>query len=147
MRTAFLAIPTQFMMLKTAVVKWRLAHCFRMLSHYYVKRERRNGPFHLQFTDLHGSNIFVDDDWNFTCLIDLEWVCALPAEMLAVPYWLMGLGIDEIVEDDLFEFDKVRQEFMNIFEEEEVNMASKHKPPLASIMYERWKSKAVWFWG
>jgi hypothetical protein len=67
--------------------------------------------------------------------------------MLAVPYWLTGLGIDEIVEDDLFEFDKVRQEFMNIFEEEEVNMASKHKPPLASIMYEGWKSKAVWFWG
>jgi hypothetical protein len=119
----------------------------RMLSHHYVKRERRNGPFYLQFTDLHESNIFVDENWNITCLIDLEWVCALPVEMLAVPYWLTGRGIDEIVEDDLCEFDKVRQEFMKIFEEEEVNMASKHKPALASIIYEGWKSEAVWFWG
>jgi len=48
---------------------------------------------------------------------------------------------------ELFGLDKVRQEFMNIFEEEEVNIASKHKPALASIMYEGWKSEAVWFWG
>jgi len=27
----------------------------RMLSHYYVKRERHNGPFYLQLTDLHAS--------------------------------------------------------------------------------------------
>lgn len=119
----------------------------RMLSHHYIKRERRNGPFYLQFTDFHESNIFVDDDWNITCLIDLEWVSALPAEVLAVPYWLTGHGIDEIVGDDLCEFDKVRQEFMNIFQEEEVYMALKHKPALASIMHEGWKSDAVWLWG
>lgn len=119
----------------------------RMLSHHYIKQERRNGPFHLQFTDLHASNIFVDENWNITCLIDLEWICALPAEMLAVPCWLTGRGIDEIVENELHEFDKVRQEFMNIFEEEEIKVASKHKPTLASIMYEGWKSEAVWFWG
>jgi hypothetical protein len=34
----------------------------RMLSHYYIKRERRNGPLHLQLTDLHTSNIFVDEN-------------------------------------------------------------------------------------
>ncbi|KAF4633269.1 hypothetical protein G7Y89_g4840 [Cudoniella acicularis] len=58
----------------------------RMLSHYYIERKRRNGPFYLQFTDLYASNIFVDEQWNITCLMDLEWVCALPAEMLAIPY-------------------------------------------------------------
>lgn len=51
----------------------------RMLSHHYVERERRNGPFYLQLTDLHASNLFVNENWNITCLIDLEWVCALPA--------------------------------------------------------------------
>jgi hypothetical protein len=40
--------------------------------HYYVKRERRNGPFYLQLTDLHASNIFVDENWNIAYLIDLE---------------------------------------------------------------------------
>jgi hypothetical protein len=118
----------------------------RMFSHHYLKRECRNGPFYLQITDSHGGNLFVDDDLNVTCLIDLEWICALPAEALAVPYWLTGLGIDEIVEGNLCEFDQVRQEFMNIFEEEEIRRGSKHKPTLASMMDEGWKSGAVWFW-
>ena len=118
----------------------------RMLSHHYVERERRYGPFYLQLTDLHASNIFVDENWNITCLIDLEWVCALPAEMLAGPYWLTGHGIDEIVKDNLREFDKVRQEFMRIFEEEEVHMALKQTPVLASIIRKGWESDGVWFW-
>jgi hypothetical protein len=75
----------------------------RMLSHHYVERERRNGPFYLQFTDFHASNLFVDENWNIACLIDLEWVCALLAEMLAVSYWLTGHGIDEIVNDNFSE--------------------------------------------
>lgn len=118
----------------------------RMLSHHYVNPECRNPPYHLQLTDLQASNIFVDEDWNITCLIDLEWVCALPAEMLAIPYWLTGRGVDEIVGDGLREFDEVRREFMNVFEEEEVNMFPKHKHTLSSIMHESWKSEAVWFW-
>jgi len=59
----------------------------RALSHQYVTRKYRGGPFRLQFTDFHPSNILVDDNWNVTCLIDLERICSLPAEMLAVPYW------------------------------------------------------------
>lgn len=84
----------------------------RALSHHYIRREHRNGPFLLQLTDLHASNIFVDEEWNITCLIDLEWICALPVEMLAAPYWLTGCGIDEIEEERFDEFSKVRQEFM-----------------------------------
>jgi hypothetical protein len=117
----------------------------RMLSHHYVDRRRRNGPYHVQFTDFHESNIFVDEQWNITCLIDLEWVCALPAEMLAVPSWIAGHSIDEIV-DNLDEFDVIRQEFMEIFKAEEVSMASKQEPVLASIIYESWESDRVWFW-
>jgi len=118
----------------------------RMLSHHYVLQKHRNGPFYLQFTDFHESNLFVDEQWNITCVIDLEWICALPAEMLAVPYWLAGHSIDEIVGDNLDKFDKVRQEFMEIFKTEEINMASKQKSTLASIMYKGWESDGVWFW-
>ena len=39
------------------------------------------GPFVLQLTDLHSSNIFVDDDWNIVAIIDLEFMCALPPDM------------------------------------------------------------------
>ncbi|KAK4130736.1 hypothetical protein BT67DRAFT_489524 [Trichocladium antarcticum] len=118
----------------------------RTVSHFYVSRQRRNGPFHLQLTDLHASNILVDDDWNITCLIDLEWICALPAEMIAVPYWLTGRCIDELVGDDLAQFDQVRREFMDILEEEEGTMSNGSKPVLARIMSEGWESGAVWFW-
>lgn len=131
----------------------------RTLSHHFVggKSRRRNGAFRLQLTDLHQSNVFVDDDWNVTCLIDLEWVCALPAEMLAVPYWLTGLGIDELVGDDLVEFNSVHQQFVSalkeVEEEEEEEMLRKsgllkedEAVTLSSTIHDGWESGAVWFW-
>jgi hypothetical protein len=48
--------------------------------------------------------------------------------------------------DNLDEFDVIRQEFMEIFKAEEVSMASKQEPVLASIIYESWESDRVWFW-
>ncbi|KAK4044666.1 hypothetical protein C8A01DRAFT_42574 [Parachaetomium inaequale] len=100
---------------------------------------------HRYLTDLHASNIFVDDDWNLTCLIDLEWVCSLPAEMLAVPYWLMGRGIDELVGDDLREFNEVHREFIDALEEEAATAPGRNSA-LAHIIRESWESGAVWFW-
>lgn len=118
----------------------------RAVSHHYVRRECRNGPFVLQLSDFHASNIFVDEDWNITCLIDLEWVCALPREMLAVPYWLTGCSIDGLREERLDEFNKVRQEFMLQFEVEEREMALGLNFSVAKVMNEMWESKGVWFW-
>jgi hypothetical protein len=82
----------------------------RAISHHYIQRETRNGPFRLQLTDFHASNIFVDKDGNITCLIDHEWVCALPAEMLSVPYWLTGCAIDRLTNEKLREFEIVHLE-------------------------------------
>jgi hypothetical protein len=50
------------------------------------------------------------------------------------------------VDDDLLEYNEVQQEFIKIFEEEEVNIAFKHMSMLMSIMYEGWESDRVWFW-
>ncbi|KAF5707797.1 aminoglycoside phosphotransferase [Fusarium mundagurra] len=116
----------------------------RGLSCKYLKKEFRNGPFTLQFTDLHASNIFVDDDWNVTCLLDLEWISALPTEMLAVPYWVTGRKIDEVAGKHFKEFNEVRQEFMRVFEEEEAKADS--EAPLSRVMQDTWDSKAFWFW-
>ncbi|SPJ78505.1 uncharacterized protein FTOL_06894 [Fusarium torulosum] len=117
----------------------------RGLSCKYIKREFRNGPFALQFTDLHASNIFVDEDWNVTCLLDLEWISALPVEMLAVPYWVTNRKIDEVAAGEHFEeFNRVRQQFMHMFEEEEAKADS--DTPLSRVMQDTWDSKAFWFW-
>ncbi|OBT60084.1 hypothetical protein VE03_10364 [Pseudogymnoascus sp. 23342-1-I1] len=118
----------------------------RALSHQYIKRARRNGPFLLQLTDVNPSNIFVDGECNFTCLIDLEWICALPAEMLAVPYWLTCRGIDEIEGQYLAEFNEIRQEFMHILEEEEQKGPAEHNISIVGAMRDMWDSKGVWYW-
>ena len=49
----------------------------RTVSSYFFKREFRRGPFVYVLNDLHQSNILVDEDWNITCLIDLEFACSL----------------------------------------------------------------------
>jgi hypothetical protein len=98
------------------------------LSSQYLKKEFRNRPFALQFTDLYISNIFVDKDWNITCLLDLEWVLALPIDILAVPYWVINRKIDEVAAGEHFEeFNQVQQQFMHMFKEEEVK-ADFHTP-------------------
>ncbi len=120
----------------------------RALSHYYIDRSRRYGPFLLQLTDQHACNMIVDDDWNITCLIDVEWVCALPSEMLHVPYWLTERGIDQIDGEHLTEFDEVRREFMRIFDDEErqAATATRHGIVLAQALDDAWDSGGMWFW-
>lgn len=79
----------------------------RTVLPHFVRRDLRHGPFLFTLTDLHQSNIFVDNDWNVTYLIDLEWACSLPVEMQHPPYWLTSQAVDCLVDDDLVEFDKI----------------------------------------
>ncbi|KAH6883891.1 hypothetical protein B0T10DRAFT_518425 [Thelonectria olida] len=118
----------------------------RAMSHHYIKREYRNGPYVLALTDVNPSNIFVDDDWNVEYLIDLEWICALPPEMLEVPYWLTGCSIEEIQDEQYDAYDKVRQEFMGILEKETQKATIEHDIPVSRIMEDMWDTKGVWFW-
>ncbi|KAH6703741.1 hypothetical protein EV126DRAFT_416972 [Verticillium dahliae] len=117
----------------------------RALPHQYIRQSDRNGPFFLQLSDLHPSNIFVDDQWNITCLIDLEWVCALPREMLAAPHWLTGRAIDG-VRKGLSEFSAVHAEFLEAFEDEERTANAGKSTSLTSSIRESWESGGVWFW-
>ncbi|KND89338.1 hypothetical protein TOPH_06085 [Tolypocladium ophioglossoides CBS 100239] len=118
----------------------------RAVMHYFILSDRRNGPFLLQLTDFHQSNIFVDDDWNITCLIDLEWICALPVEMLSVPYWLTNCSIDSIIDEEYSDFDEARQVFLAIMDEENRSIRMEHDLQITSTMRDVWESKGVWFW-
>lgn len=117
----------------------------RCLVHHFISRERRNGPFLLQFTDLHASNLFVDQDWNITCLVDLEWVCALPSEMISAPYWLSGVGIEEITEEHLENYKGIVQEFIRIVRDTGSETHG-HCSMLAGIMRDMWDSQGIWCW-
>jgi hypothetical protein len=118
----------------------------RAVMHHFVLPDRRNGPFLLQPTDLHQSNIFVDEDWNVSCLIDLEWICALPVEMLAVPYWLTNCSIDNIIDGEYGPFDEARQAFLAAMDEEIKTIPPAHDIPITRTMQDSWVSKSVWFW-
>ncbi|RMJ08983.1 hypothetical protein CDV36_011378 [Fusarium kuroshium] len=118
----------------------------RAVSHRYIKGAQRNGPFLLQFTDLHASNIFVGEAWNVTCLLDLEWVCALPSEMLVVLYWFTGYKVNGPKGDRLEEFNTIRYEFIRILDVKERKVGAKHRTSLSVVMEEMWDSKGVWFW-
>lgn len=143
---SFLTNPNAVFLEKICQGEMAVKAILRALAHKYIGRESRVGPFLLQFTDLHVGNIFVDDDWNVTCFIDLEWVCAMPAEQLTVPYWLTGRGIDELVGEHLAEFNKLREEFMLALEEEEKGLTPFHNLPLTQIMQDMWESGGTWFW-
>ncbi|KAK0735050.1 hypothetical protein B0T26DRAFT_737508 [Lasiosphaeria miniovina] len=96
------------------------------LTNRPLARQLRGGPFVLTLTDFHQSNIFVDDDWHITRLIDLEWACVRPIEMLSPPTWLSSagvgksaLGIDELIGEELDSYASAHEEFMKMFEAEE----------------------------
>ncbi|KAL4802052.1 hypothetical protein BDV18DRAFT_147438 [Aspergillus unguis] len=119
----------------------------RALLPQFTDRELRQGPFFYRLTDLHQSNIFVDEQWNVKYLIDLEWASSLPAETMRPPYWLTGHTADEIYGERLDTFSKAHSELMEVFEEEE-----KRYPRLfnacayrTAIMRRGWASGNFWF--
>ncbi|OAL34054.1 hypothetical protein AYO20_06702 [Fonsecaea nubica] len=117
----------------------------RAVSHHFISGSRRSGPFILRLTDFHQSNIFVDDDWNITCLIDLEWICALAAEMLSVPYWPTNCSADDTIDERYDKFDEARQIFLGIMDEEAKNLRHEHDIQITKTMRDSWLSKRVWF--
>jgi hypothetical protein len=76
---------------------------------WFFRREFLRGPLFLNLTDLNQSNIFVDDRWNISCLVDLEWSCSHPVEMIHPPHWLTNQAID-LVDGD--EYKNLHAEFM-----------------------------------
>ena len=127
----------------------QMANLFTMrglLSHF-TSRDLRHGPFVFNLTDLHRGNIFVDSNWHIKYVIDLEWACSLPIEMLAPPYWITNRGVDEFKGEELQKFESACQEFMDIFEEEEKSFPSVYGSAVyrAGIMRRGWKIGNFWY--
>lgn len=114
--------------------------------HQFASREYRGGPFMLTLTDLHPSNIFVDEYWRITSLIDLEWACSFPAELQPPPpYWLSGRSIDDIEHGEhLQTFEEMINEFMDTFEEQERKLQGSTAFQ-AQIMKQCWKRGSFWY--
>ncbi|KAK2798120.1 hypothetical protein FQN50_008931 [Emmonsiellopsis sp. PD_5] len=88
----------------------------RTVAHEFFDCDLNHGPFIYMLTDLHASNIFVDEYWNIKFLIDLEWAASLPLEFMQPPSWLTNEQCDVI---DATRYNELREEFTEILEEEE----------------------------
>lgn len=115
----------------------------RALVRRFWNRHSRAGPFVLNLTDMHKSNIFVDNDWNITGLIDLECAPVRPIQMMSVPFWLTDRGKDQLVGSKLDEYKVQYDEFVEIFEEEEEarQLGNTHSQELR----EDWSSGRLWY--
>ncbi|KKY13734.1 hypothetical protein UCRPC4_g06919 [Phaeomoniella chlamydospora] len=117
----------------------------RATSVHFINLETRHGPFYFTLTDLHQSNIFVDQDWHVKSIIDLEWACSLPSEMLQPPYWITDEPIDHLTGENLEKFSKVRDKFMSIFEREEKLYTHTNQAPRTRMMQKNWETGSFWY--
>lgn len=115
----------------------------RALVPRFWDQRSRNGPFILTLVDLHQSNIFVDDEWNVTRLIDLEFAPVRPVQMAQVPSWLSNRGVDEFEGPHLEEYQSLYDEFVTILEKEE--SAGHHTNALSQKLREDWSTGRMWY--
>lgn len=114
----------------------------RALLPRFTNREFREGPFYIDLTDLHPSNIFVDDDWNITRIIDLEWTCARPVEMISPPSWIYGHNLDDMA-GHMEKCSALHREFTTVFEEEE--LARYRSTERTLMLRANWETGAFWY--
>jgi len=103
------------------------------------------GPFVLTLTDLHQSNFFVDDDWNITRLIDLEFAPVRPIQMVRVPSWLNSRSIDELNGPYLEEYKALYTKFVDIVEKEETASQQVIGTTLSQRLRDDWNTGRIWY--
>ncbi|KAJ5579933.1 uncharacterized protein N7459_005918 [Penicillium hispanicum] len=105
----------------------------------FFSRDFFQGPFFLNLTDLNHSNIFVDGHWNITCLIDLEWACSHPVQMIHPPHWLTNEDVDSI---SAAKYNILHAEFMEALAQEEAKAELSHH--LSRILQQGWDKGTFW---
>lgn len=114
----------------------------------FFQREHSRGPFVFTLTDLHQSNLFVDENWHITSLVDLEWACSRPIEMVRTPTWLTNKAVDEISEEPE-EYDMMRKEFIKVLADEEERRPwaenNDSKLQLSAVMKRSWELGTFWY--
>ncbi|OAA63280.1 hypothetical protein SPI_03443 [Niveomyces insectorum RCEF 264] len=95
----------------------------RAVSDRFISPERHS-PFSLWMSDDNTSNIYVDDNWNITGIVDLEWIISVPVDMQCTPFWLYSMeGNSEATTrsgEAKQKYLAARSVFMSILRDEEI---------------------------
>ena len=121
----------------------------RALLPHYATRRFRHGPFFLNLIDVHPNNVFVDANWRIKSLIDLEWACVRPVEMLLPPVWVTGKRVDQLLPGEhLDAYHVVLEEFFDAFDREQISFPSmqSHDVELTTdVMRKGFETGHFWF--
>ncbi|KAK6379389.1 hypothetical protein LTS17_006307 [Exophiala oligosperma] len=115
----------------------------RSIMPQFLNSKTKRGPFFFRLTDLHPSNIFVNEFGQITSLIDLEWACSHPVEMLRPPYWLTGQNVDDLEGANFEKFSSAQEEFMTEFHQQESLITSEVRR--SAFMKENWTLGSFWY--
>jgi hypothetical protein len=95
----------------------------------------KEGPFVLQFTDIHESDVFVDNQYNITSIVDLEWCCSLPIEMQQPQFWISGQEGNDFLQDPRPKTEAVflatYKEYLEIFDSEQAD-----RSPYSELLFD-----------
>ena len=116
----------------------------RATMHHFIDPDFRQGPFFLTLNDLHQNNIFVDEEWNISTIIDLEWAHTLPAEMQTPPYWLTSKAVDGFKQlSHLQEYEETLEEYLAVYKDEEIKRNG--STTQAALQRKTWQTGSFWY--
>ena len=146
----FRNVPLSIKDLEDCASKLSILTAMRAVFPTFVQQDLSRDPFVSRLTDLPMSNTLVDAKLNITSLVDSEWACSQPNEMIRPPHWLTDKTPGEIVAD---EYNELRMEFMEILAEERKQLdsiSSKNTngaalPHLSDVMNWSWETGTFWY--
>lgn len=121
----------------------------RALLPQFATHRFRKGPFFFNLIDVHPNNVFVDANWRIKALIDLEWACVRPVEMLLAPVWVTGRRVDQLPPGEHLEAYHIAiEEFFDAFDQEQISFPLKQNSDnvlTAEMMRKGLKTGHFWF--
>ncbi|CAK3872917.1 Hypothetical predicted protein [Lecanosticta acicola] len=115
---------------------------FRALLPQLFNPRLSRGNFVMSVTDMHQSNILVDENWKITRLIDLEFACSRPIEFVEVPHWFAAGDLDSKAEH-LQELETEYHKFVDVVAHRE--KATKQNDAFSRALLQSWTSGRYWF--
>lgn len=111
----------------------------RYITDTWLEPQANTGPFVLAHGDLTllANNILFDQDYRIVAVLDWEWSCVVPAQLLVPPVWLTGSG---------FEFMLMGQRWYNAEVQHLVDVIKDREKALhvRPILSQEWTRMTTW---
>jgi hypothetical protein len=112
--------------------------------HSLTQRELNYGSFILCWTDENLGNFTVDDEFNITSILDLEWCCCRPIETEYPPLWLSGRALHSLPRANEADFTVQCEDFLRVFEQVDSGESVLGPGFFTKVMRDALSKKTYW---